>query len=957
MASPVDDSQEKAIDDAAREFVDARWRGEEPDVDEFVRQYPQVEDPLRQRIQDVREIDALFDSLVETDENEWADTVAEPDLVGRTIGNFEIIEMIGRGGMGIVYLAHDTKLDRSVAIKCMPAELQANSTARMRFMREAKLLASLNHPNIAVIHDIIEQEAGSGYLVLEYIPGQTLTERIAQKPVKLEEALSIGRQIAEALLGAYEQGVAHRDLKPGNIKITPEGRVKVLDFGLAKAIGPQDEKPQSTITQPGRIVGTPAYMSPEQARGNPTDHRTDIWSFGCVMYEMLTGRLPFEGDTATDTVARVLEREPDWQALPPETPANIRVLLRRCLEKDPRRRLQHIGDAGIEISETLTDSASAGVITAPLPAVAPTWGRRRRIAAIAGVVFVAVAASLVTWSLMRPTPLPLSRFPISLPQNQMLNGEMPMMAVSPDGKRLVYLSSGRLFLREVDQVEGRELPAAKATFSVFFSADGQSIGFGAGGKLKTLSLKGGRPKTLCDASVMLGGCWGPDGVIYFSPATSTGLWKISANGGVPEVVTTPDREKGELGHWWPEVLPGGKAVLFTIWKTALNDARVAVLSLKTGQWRTLLVGGSHARYAPTGHLLYGQSGTLMAAPFDLKQLKVGEPRRPVVEGLKQHPDSGHAPFCFSRDGLLYYVQGGEWLARRQLVWVNRRGEEVEPLPLPSGAYRHARLSPDGNRLAFTKFEGGAFNIWVYDLPSGPATQLTFESNNFLPLWTPDGERLTFTSGRAGPFNAYWVPVDRSGAEEPLLTEPLEQVATSWSPDGKLLLYNEINPDTGWHIGLLSTEDGNTPQPLLHESWSGRSGVFSPDGHWIAYQSGREGRSEIYVSPYPGRGGQKISTEGGNNPVWSGDGTELFYLRGDKMIAVSIETEPQFRVTGSEVLFEEKYLKDFRRNYDVSGDGQRFLMVKESEEQPGASQLVVVLNWFEELKRLVPTEKD
>ncbi len=372
---------------------------------------------------------------------------------------------------------------------------------------------------------------------------------------------------------------------------------------------------------------------------------------------MLTGRLPFEGDTATDTVARVLECEPEWQALPPETPANIRVLLRRCLEKDPRRRLQHIGDAGIEISETLTDSASADVITGPVPASAPTWGRRRWIAAIAGVVFVAMAASLVTWSLTRPTPMPLSRFPITLPQNQKLKEELPMIAVSPDGKRLIYRSGGRLFLREVDQVEGRELPEAKGAFALFFSADGQSIGFGAGGKLKTLSLEGGRAKTLCDASLTMGGSWGPDDVIYFCPATTRGLWKISANGGDPELVTAPDREKGELGHWWPEVLPGGEALLFTIWNTALSDVSVAVLSLKTGKWRTLLVGGSHARYAPTGHLLYAQSGTLMAAPFDLEQLEVGEPRRPVVEGLKQHPGNGYAPSAFPRTACSFMSAG------------------------------------------------------------------------------------------------------------------------------------------------------------------------------------------------------------------------------------------------------------------------------------------------------------
>jgi len=359
MVEPNEDNREGILEEAVQRFVDAQLRGQVPDIDDYARQYPGLESQIRQRIQNLERIGVLFARLTQAHEGDFGDTADGGDLVGLKIGSFEIGEMIGRGGMGVVYLAHDTKLDRSVAIKSMPAELQANSTAQMRFKREAKLLASLNHPNIAVIHDIIEQDAGSGYLVLEYIPGQTLAERIAHKPLKLEDALSIGRQIAEALLGAYEQGVTHRDLKPGNIKITPEGRVKVLDFGLAKASATQDEGADNTITQPGHIVGTPAYMSPEQARGTPTDHRTDIWSFGCVMYEMLTGHLPFDGETATDTVARVLEREPDWQALPQQTPANIKVMLRRCLEKNPRQRLQHIGDAVIEINETLNVPANA----------------------------------------------------------------------------------------------------------------------------------------------------------------------------------------------------------------------------------------------------------------------------------------------------------------------------------------------------------------------------------------------------------------------------------------------------------------------------------------------------------------------------------------------------------------------------------------------------------------------
>ncbi|MHC4582843.1 MAG: protein kinase domain-containing protein, partial [Planctomycetota bacterium] len=460
-------------------------------------------------------------------------------------------------GNGAVYLAHDTKLGRSVAIKSLPAEVMEKPEARSRLSREARLLASLNHPNIATIYDEFEEVEGVFYLILEYVPGQTLAERIAGMRLKLDEALSIALQITEAMAAAHEHGVIHRDLKPSNIKITPEGKVVVLDFGLAKADGSEPEDQKSTATEPGRVIGTAAYMSPEQARGRPTDKRSDIWAFGCILYEMLAATIPFKGETFSDTLANVLQTPPDWEALPERTPANIRILLRRCLEKDPRRRLRDIGDAGIEISETLTDFESAGVVTAPVSGVTETWRLRWLVAAIAGVVFVAVVVSLVTWNLRRPTPVPPLRFPVSPPVNQMLNEDLSQIAVSPDGKRLIYVGgtgrNRRLILREVDQVEGQELPETTGAQRPFFSPDGQSIGFFSGGKLQTLFLDGGRPKTLCDASALMGASWGPDGVIYFSPATTTGLRRILADGGVAESVTTPDKEKGEFGHWWPEV--------------------------------------------------------------------------------------------------------------------------------------------------------------------------------------------------------------------------------------------------------------------------------------------------------------------------------------------------------------------------------------------------------------------
>jgi serine/threonine-protein kinase len=884
---------------------------------------------------------------------------------GSQVGQFRIEQEIGRGAMGVVYLAHDSKLDRKVAIKSLPIEIMADSKAKSRFSREARMLASVNHPNIATIHDVVEEAEGTGYLVLEYVPGQTLDKRIASGRLTLEESLSIAIQITEAVAAAHEHNVIHRDLKPGNIKITPEGTVKVLDFGLARAIGGKAVDVQRTVTEPGRVIGTPAYMSPEQARGDPADKRSDTWSFGCVLFEMLTTAAPFKGDTVSDTLANILQTEPDWHALPDNTPASIRFVLRRCLMKDPRQRFQNIADVGIQISDTLAGSGDTPVASTsrPCPLRIPGLGRMMVLAVVC-MVLGALVATVTVWSLQQPIPLPLSHFPIGLPPNQMLASDRADIAVSPNGKHLVYGAQVGgvcwLYLRERDQSISKLLPGTKGAHNPFFSPDGQSIGFGDGDKLMTLSLNGGRPKALCNASDLIGGCWGADGMIYFTPSATSGVWRIAADGGAPEVLTSPKSDEGEFCHWWPEVLPDGEAILFTIWRSDLDDFSIAVLELSTGHWRTVLLGGAHARYSPTGHLLYGQAGALWAAPFDVENLRLGKPRRPVLESINQSMFNGCVPFCFSDDGMLYYVRGGLWLARHNLVWVNRLGEVVESLALPPKAYIHPRLSPDERQLAFTIFEGGNYHIWVYDLPSGPTTQLTSGNWDFLPLWMPpDGHRVAFSSFRAGPGNVYWLPADGSLPAEPLVEGPMDQIASCWAPDGRAVLFDELNHDSGNDIGILCVEDSNTPRLLLQEKQHESHGVFSPDGRWIAYQSDREGTEEVYLMSYPGLLTKKISTGGGRNPVWSKDGKDLFYRVGNKMVAASIETEPELKVTGSDVLFDGRLLAtDFwASNYDVSRDGQRFLMVEEDEEQPSANQLVVVLNWFEKLERLVPVTRN
>jgi len=721
MTGLNDNNRPSSLDQAVQQFIDARLRGEQPDIEKFVKQHPELEHQIRQKILNLQKIDTLFDSLVQADDSDFEDTATGCDLVGQKIAGFEIVEMIGRGGMGVVYLAHDTKLDRSVAVKSLPAVLQASSTAQARFQREAKMLASLSHPNIGVIHDIIEQTEGSAYLVLEYVPGETLAERITKGPLKLQEALTIALQIAEAVAAAHEHDVIHRDLKPGNIKITPDGRVKVLDFGLAKAVGSEPSEKPTTVTQPGRALGTPAYMSPEQARGKPTDKRSDIWSFGCVLYEMLTAKVPFEGETVSDTLANILDRDPDWQVLPENTPANIVVLLRRCLEKDPHRRLRDIGDASIEISETLSLPATAPPVTISSMAISPHIGLRRLIVwAAVCLFFGAIAVSLITWNLKRSATLsqPTRRY-IIRPETNLAQEALwhHALALSPDGKRLAYVEEGsdarrKIYLRELlDEFEAKPLRGTEGAISPFFSPGGEWIGYvdHFQKKLKKVSVRGGEPVILCNCIGFRGGSWGADGTIIFTPAQREGLWRISASGEGMERLTVPDPNQGEGGHFWPQILPGGKAVLFTVYG---GRRGIELYSLETGQRHMLLKGGTYARYVPTGHIVYTRKNTLHAVRFDVEQLKVVGSSVPVVPDVRTTAgESSSAQFAIAQDGTLAYIPLVTRSTERTPVWVDRNGQ-VEPLPAATpGNYYSVTICPDGTQLAF----GIRADVWIYDL--------------------------------------------------------------------------------------------------------------------------------------------------------------------------------------------------------------------------------------------------
>jgi len=872
----------------------------------------------------------------------------------------------------------DTKLDRPVAIKSLPAEMIKDSTAQERWQREARVLASLNHPNIASIYEELEEVEGVSYLVLEYVPGQTLAEVIAKSDLRLEEVLNIALQVAEALAAAHEHGIIHRDLKPGNIKITPEGKVKVLDFGLAKSVGEEITSKQTTVTEPGRVLGTPAYMSPEQARGKKIDKRSDIWSFACVLFEMLTGSIPFDGETVSDMLANILHKKPDWKKLPDNTPANIVVLLRRCLEKDIHKRLHDIADAAIEINETLNLPATAPPLTTTSFEIKRSTGYKKLIAVSTVCFFVGIIlGALAIWGRLHSDfsqKLPTRSFTI-IPQTSLAMEGLwhHSLAFSPDGQSLAYVEQGsdgrrRIYLRELDKLQARLLPGTEGAVSPFFSPDGQWLGYADHfhRKLKKVSVKGGEPIVLCECLQFRGGSWGTDDNIIFAPAggseDESSLWRISASGQRKERLTINNPNRGEYGHFWPQILPGGKAVLFTNIGSGFDEHQIEVYSLVTNERQSIFKGGSYARYIPTGHLIYGRDETLYAARFDIKQLKITGPHIPVISGVMT-PQSWSAQFAVSPDGSIAYIPVKARSTELRPVWVDRQGQvEILPGATPRG-YVNVRISPDGKMAAFTVQDGYGSDIWIYDLLRHTLNPLTSDRSSALPFWVLDGRFLIFGSYRAGKAQLFKQSLTGEGRAELLATleEPVGAM-TSCCPDGKEFLFTRFDtkqPRFDQDIWLVQLkQDGQYSQRIyIQREINQREAVWSPCGRWVAYSSDESGRWEVYVEPYPGPGPKiLVSTEGAQQPMWSRDGKELFYRSGDKMMAAAVETESQFRITGYNKLFEGRYFSSVNlQNYDVAPDG-RFLMFREPAEDTPLG-INVVLNWFDELERLTTVEKD
>ena len=898
-----------------------------------------------------------------------------PPLHGRRVGPFVVGPLLGAGAMGEVYRARDVDLNREVALKILPEPFALDSDRLARFKREAQVLASLNHPNIATIHGF-EVSNGVQALVLELVEGPTLADRIARGPVPIVEALPIARQIAEGLEAAHEQGIVHRDLKPANVKLRPDGTVKVLDFGLAKVLQPEattggDSTASPTITsrsmvERGVILGTAAYMSPEQARGLPADKRSDIWAFGAVLYEMLSGRLAFNGDDVIGTLSAVVGRDIDWTALPGATPSSVRRLIERCLDRDLRHRLRDIGEARI-VLENPGPPAMVGPRLAPPPP--SSWWRRAVPVALAAIV----AAAFLAWQFKPSPPRQAVRLSFPVPEGQSLSsGGRRVLAISPDGTQIVYAAApAGLYLRSLSASEPTLIRGTEGDLTIgepAFSPDGQWIAFTGfvDRTLKKVPVSGGAPVPICPVGSAHGAIWEPDGILFVEPGK--GIMRVDANAGAPSLLVPADGTEEFQG---PQTLPDGQHLLFTIATGNSPDrwdkAKVVVQSLKSRERKTLFENGSDARYLPTGHIVYAVGGSLFAVAFDLQRLEASGPKVSIVEGVRRAPapsvSGGAAQFSVASNGSLVYIPGPA-MALWDLGVADRRGD-VKPFGLRPGPYEAPRVSPDGRRIAFGTDDGKEAIVYTHEM-SGLSSmkRLTYGGNNRFPTWSSDSKSVVFQSDRDGDRGLFLQPVD--GGEAVRLTKP--DAGDTHEPEswhGDTLLFS-ITKGADVSLWTLSLKDrASTPFGDVHSST--RTGaVFSPDGRWVAYATTEGATTTIYVQPFPAVAGGKrqLPPRGGQpkHPVWSADGSQLFYNPGPGLFeSVSVTTQPAFAF-GNPVALPRSFpgaSPRERRPYDITPDG-RFVSALAAGQsvsgRPAAPQIQVVLNWFEDLKTRVPAVK-
>jgi len=897
-----------------------------------------------------------------------------PIQSGTHLGPYEIISAIGAGGMGEVYRARDPKLSRDVAIKVLPEAFARDAERMARFQREAKVLASLDHPNIASIYGL-EDSGGPRALVMQLVEGPTLADRIKAGPIPVDEAVRIARQIADALEYAHERGIIHRDLKPANVKVSADDTVKVLDFGLAKAlesdIASIDISTSPTIsrmaTMQGVLLGTAAYMAPEQAKAKPVDRRADIWSFGCVLYEMLTGKVAFPGDSVTDTLAGVIRAEPDWSQLPSATPIRVRVLLQRCLQKDPKQRLQAIGDARIALDEVLSgapeqSSAAAVSVSAPL------WRRALPWAVTALTLITLAPVAFLHFREVPPAPAEPVRFQI--PPQEKMTLAAGLGGLSFDGRQLVFAATGsdgiqRLWVRALDSLEARPLPGSESPFysAVIWSPDSRFIAFDGTGKLKKIPVAGGPVEIVYDTSrfgLAVGGDWNRDGVIIFG-TPGGGLMRVSASGGPASPLTVVDSSRKEFHHNQPQFLPDGRHFIYMRTSTVPGNSGVYIGSLdakaedqSSKQVLATLYGSAFVPSSDPGwgHLLFVQERTLMTQRLDTGRMELsGEPVA-LAEGVGTFLDG--AFFSAANNVLVYRTSSS---GNSQLTWYGRQGQTLGTAGETTDLFDGIELSPDGTRVAVSR----DLAIMLLEFSRGTTTRFTFgHANSYAPIWSSDGNRIIFASNREGHFDLYEKPASGATDEELLLKSDQSKFPSSWSRDGRFLLYTGNDSKTGNHLWVLPLERDKKPFPFLRTEFNENDGSFSPDGRWIAYSSDESGRDEIYVRPFSpdlngtasGGGRWQISNGGGVNPHWRGDSKELYFLGSDgKLMAVEVSGNPTFRAEAPRVLFQAppQLVIPLFSSWDVTQDGKRFLFPAPAAPSVQAP-ITVVLNWPSLLKK-------
>jgi serine/threonine protein kinase len=878
-------------------------------------------------------------------------------------GRYQIIEELGKGGMGKVYKAIDKKLNEEVALKIIKPEIASDKKTLERFNNELKFARKIAHKNVGRMYELME-EKGTHFITMEYVPGQDLRGLIRQTgQLTVGTALSIAKQVCEGLTEAHRLGVIHRDLKPQNIMIDKEGMARIMDFGIARSVSGKG------ITGAGVIIGTPEYMSPEQVESKETDQRSDIYSLGVILYEMVTGRVPFEGDTPLSVaVKHKTETPPNPKEINTQIPENLSNLILRCMEKDKEKRYKSAGEVRSEL-----ENIEKGIPTTEkvIPKRKPITSREITVQFSIKKIFTPALAILSLaiivliiwspWAKRVPTSNTVKRFTVNLNQDESLGGTNygNNLAISPDGKLLIYQATvgnvTQLYLRPIDQFDSSPLPGTENAEDPFFSPDGNWIGFFQDGMLKKLRIGSASPVTICKGTPQpKGATWGTDGSIIFG-GTTPGLIRVTDSGGTPREITTPNSENNEIYHRYPQILPGEKTVLFQIGYTGnINYPRIAVLSLETFKWRIILEEASYwPSYAPSGHIVYTQSGILMAVPFDLQRLEISGNPIAVLENVLI-PRDKPINISFSLDGTLAYVSGISEETENHLVWVNYEGQSAL-LNQELLSYGHPRISPDGKKIAMEQ----SGKLYIYELERNIVTQLTSKGSIIYPVWSSDSKLLAFTSdwkGKGGSKTIYLISIDGSKEADEAYNSEFPIYPASWSPDGMWIAFYEINPTTQRDIWVLSLKD-RTAKPIIATQNNERVPMFSPDGRFIAYVSNETGRDEIFVQPYPTTGVKwQVSHDGGREPFWAPNGSKLYYRMESKMMSVDIESEPAFDWGNAQIVFEGDFFSHLNyTTYCITPDGDQFMMSKPRGDLV-VRQINVVLNWFEELKRLAPLGK-